>query len=155
MVVSNLDNEGHTLKFDDVCFEKDNSALKVLLRSSKTDQLGKGVVLLIPKTGTETCPVKCMLQYVNVRKTQLCKHLFCHFNSLPLTRYQFSTVLKKSLGALGLQKSHYRSHSFRIGAATTASQNGMADDKIKSFGRWKSDAFKSYIRIPTDALALK
>ena len=37
--------------------------------------------------------------------------------------------------------------SFKIGAATYAAKQGVTDDKITHSGRWKSDAFKKYIRI--------
>ena len=42
-----------------------------------------------------------------------------------------------------------KSHSFRIGGATNAICKGVSYDKIKEMGRWKSDAAKRYIRIPT------
>ena len=45
-----------------------------------------------------------------------------------------------------LDPSRYKGHSFRI-AATYAIEQGVSDDKIKHLGRWKSDAFKKYIRI--------
>jgi len=46
------------------------------------------------------------------------------------------------LQILGEEYTNYKSHSFRIGAAI----KGVAVDEIKTAGRWKSDAFKSYIR---------
>ena len=39
----------------------------------------------------------------------------------------------------------YKLHSFRIGAAGLAAENSMYDAQIWGLGRWKSDAFKSYI----------
>lgn len=104
---------------------------------------------MIPKTESETCPLKHMLKFLRLRRGINCKYLFCHTNGMPVTRYQFSAVLKKSLLALGYQNSNYRSHSFRIGAATTASKNGLTNEKVQLCGRWKSSAFKAYIRIPS------
>ena len=46
-----------------------------------------------------------------------------------------------------LDPNRYKGHSFRIGAATYAAEQGVSDDKIRHSGRWKSDAFKKYIRI--------
>ena len=37
---------------------------------------------------------------------------------------------------------------FWIGAATTAAERGIPDSIIKVLGRWKSDAFQTYIRMP-------
>jgi len=50
------------------------------------------------------------------------------------------------LQILGEEYTRYKSHSFRIGAATNAAIKGVSVDKIKTAGRWKSDAFKSYIQ---------
>ena len=46
-----------------------------------------------------------------------------------------------------LDPNGYKGHSFRIGAATYAAEQGVSDDKIRHLGEWKSDAFKKYIRI--------
>ena len=72
--------------------------------------------------------------------------LFCHTNGTPLTRYQFGAVLTKSIQALGLKSEAYRSHSFRIGAASWLAVKGVPDETIKKLGRWKSDSYSKYIR---------
>ena len=46
---------------------------------------------------------------------------------------------------VGLEAEQYAGHSFRIGAATTADVN---DALIKTLGRWKSDAYTLYVRVP-------
>ena len=55
-------------------------------------------------------------------------------------------------GALAFCDSHcssYKSHSFRIDAASPAAENGMSDAQIRGLGRWKSNGFKLYIQSPT------
>ena len=42
----------------------------------------------------------------------------------------------------------YRTHSFRIGAATAAFEEGCLEVIIMEAGRWKSKSYKSYIRCP-------
>ena len=37
----------------------------------------------------------------------------------------------------------------KIGAASLAAEKGLSDAQIRHLGRWKSDAFKLYIRQPT------
>ena len=63
-----------------------------------------------------------------------------------LTRYQFQAVLRKAADFLGWQSEKFASHSFRIGAATTAAMNGVPEETIMKKGRWKSGAVKSYFR---------
>ncbi|VDI41058.1 ammonium transporter Rh [Mytilus galloprovincialis] len=46
----------------------------------------------------------------------------------------FPGVLKKSLNVLGLSQGKYSSHSFRIGAATSAAMNGLSDSEIQAMG---------------------
>jgi hypothetical protein len=65
----------------------------------------------------------------------------------PLTRYQVQKILQKSLCLLGHDGMNFNTHSFRIGAATSASMS-VPSDKLKEMGRWNSDAYKSYIRFP-------
>ena len=38
-------------------------------------------------------------------------------------------------------------HSFRIGAATRAAVKGYTAEQITVFGRWRSNAYMSYIRV--------
>ncbi|XP_076072127.1 uncharacterized protein LOC143043832 [Mytilus galloprovincialis] len=73
---------------------------------------------------------------------------FCHINGKSLTRFQFQTVLNKGLKFLSLNTSRFNTHSFRIGAATSAFMSGKTENKIKTMGRWMSSSFQRYIRIP-------
>ena len=43
--------------------------------------------------------------------------------------------------------------SFQIGAASSARSASIPDSQIQVLGRWKSDAYKSYIRTPLSDLA--
>ena len=52
----------------------------------------------------------------------------------------------------GLDDSNYNTHSFRIGATTTAKAMGIADVHIQLLGRWRSSAYQDYIKMPTPVL---
>ena len=60
--------------------------------------------------------------------------------------YQFNPELSRCLTFCGLDTKKYKGHSFRIGAASHAADKGFSDAQVRTLGRWKSGAFKSYIR---------
>ena len=45
-----------------------------------------------------------------------------------------------------LDPTKYKEHSFRIEAATLAAESGFSDAQIRLLGRWRSNAFRKYIR---------
>ena len=63
-----------------------------------------------------------------------------------VTRYQFSVVLYQALRGMGIDSSKIKTHSFQIGAASCHFERGTPHEGIKRVSRWKSDAFKTYIR---------
>ena len=60
----------------------------------------------------------------------------------------FSQQFNLSFILAGCQSKYYKGHSFRIGAATSAVAAGIPEAQIILMGRWSSDAYKKYIRIP-------
>ncbi len=137
-----------SLAVEDVSFAGDcRKYLDVTIRFSKTDQRGQTTKLRIESnpTSSHLCPVKAMSDFLVIRPK--CEgQLFVHFGGDPLTSYQFSAMLKRGISLMGLCPQHFSSHSFRIGAATSAVLNGIPSDCIKNMGRWKSSAYQRYIR---------
>ncbi|XP_041442960.1 uncharacterized protein LOC121401588 isoform X3 [Xenopus laevis] len=123
---------------------QEGKALDYVSRS-KTDQEGKGRWIGIEATGKITCTVKALVNYRTVRPGggQL---LLLHKDSSPLSAFQFSQVLKKAVIVNGWDPKKFSSYSFRIGAATEAAMRGECIEKIKKMGRWKSEAYRKYIR---------
>ncbi|XP_071087974.1 uncharacterized protein [Haliotis cracherodii] len=118
------------------------------LPHSKGDQHGYGnSVGIEPTPGKSPCPVAALKAYLKVRPSGPAQ-AFIHFDHSPLTRYQFQAVLKKALALSSIGTESYSSHSFRIGAATTAAINGVPPHLIQQYGRWKSECYQSYIRLP-------
>ena len=62
--------------------------------------------------------------------------------------YQFTSVLAKAISALNKDTKAYKSHSFRIGASTEMTMRGLSSSVIQNSGRWVSNCFRTYIRIP-------
>lgn len=144
----------HALKRGDVSII--NNLLTVRIQSCKTDQIGQGHIIEVKSSDDAVlCPVRAVGKYLQMRQSFSCDQLFCHANDAPLTRYQFSAVLEKTLKFTKRPDcGNFKSHSFRIGAATVASLRGIPDEEIKVMGRWKSDCFRRYIRINTDSMLL-
>ena len=66
----------------------------------------------------------------------------------PLSRRTLASNLHILLELCGLQPNNYNTHSFRIGAATTAAAAGLPAWLIKILGRWRSDSYERYIHLP-------
>ena len=75
--------------------------------------------------------------------------LFCWPGGAPIKRSIFVQQLNRALGYFNLDPTLYKAHSFRIRAATRDAAKGLSDAQIHQLGRWKSNAFLSYIRTPS------
>ena len=63
------------------------------------------------------------------------------------------TLLNGLLTELHIDTWKYNTHSFRIGAATTARQANILDPLIQLMGRWKGNAYLTYIKTPPMEMA--
>ena len=150
---SSYDPEVH-LSIKDVAV--DNRAkprmLKVSIKQSKTDPFRQGVTLCLGKTDLELCPVDALLPYLVVRGN-LEGPLFIMADGRRLTHELFSNSLDTILAKLRINSGEYNTHSFRIGAATSASEAGIPDSTIMMLGRWQSNAYQRYIKTTPEKLA--
>ena len=121
------------------------------IKQSKTDPFRKGARLCLGRTASVVCPIKALLPYLAIRGSAP-GSLFNSESGAPLTRAQFKTLLSMTLKRAGLDDSKYNTHSFRIGAATSAKAVGISDVHIQLLGRWKSSAYQGYIKTPTHIL---
>ena len=96
--------------------------------------------------GTHINPIGVMQEFVHNRGS-IQAALFCFPDGSPIIRRYFDNYLKSLLGFCGLDSTHFKGHSFRIGAATAAAMRGDSYAQIRASGRWASDAFRRYIRI--------
>ena len=121
-VKSSSDQNGHSLNYENVKLTKINveNELHIKICSSKTDQKQNSVTLVFQNQSvSDICPIQLLQSYLNMRfpGTNGSKQLYVHFNGMPLTKYQFCSILQKCL-AFCDASFHIRSHSFRIGRAT-------------------------------------
>ena len=128
------------------------SVVQLTIKQSKTDPFRQGAQLYLGQTEAEVCPVGAVLAFLAIRGA-LPGPLFTTDNGQYLTRERFAGLLSKTLLAAGVSDKGYTTHSFHIGAATTAKEAGISDVHIKMLGRWKSEAYQLYVRTPRDRLA--
>jgi len=70
--------------------------------------------------------------------------LFQWQDGTPLSKSKFVEAVWQGLSAANLPAQQFASHSFRIGAATTAAMVGLQDSAIQTLGRWRSDCYQLY-----------
>ena len=114
-------------------------SMTVHLTRSKTDTSGSGVDVRVGSCADHLiCPVRTMQSYLQLRPT-VDGPLLAYHNNTPLTRQAITNELRTLLPLCGVaEPSSYASHSFRIGAATSAAIAGVPDHLIRHMGRWRS-----------------
>lgn len=143
------DASAHVIQFKALTFQVKGQAIlscNIILPHYKHSL--KPASLHIPKSGVPAvCPVANLVRYCNIRGKKD-GPLFLTEIGTPVTSRQFSRGLKSSIQDLGLPSHLYTPHSFRIGGASFAQQCNFSESRIQSLGRWKSAAFRKYLRTP-------
>ena len=119
--------------------------IEVVIKQSKCDPFGGGVMLSVGATYNDLCPVAAMLVYL-VQHGSVLGPLFMFSDGRLLTKDCFVSALRTALTDGGIDSSLYTGHNFRVGAATTAALKGLQESLIKTLGRWESSAYQLYIR---------
>lgn len=126
------------------------SCLQIHIKASKTDPFRQGCHVFVGLGSSSLCAVRAVLTYL-ARRGNRPGPLFIHANGRPLTRQLLTDRLRSILQSAGVV-GNYSSHSFRIGAATMAAKRGIPDHLIQVLGRWKSDAYKLYVKTPPETI---
>ncbi len=127
----------------------EDETISYTIKQSKTDQTKKGHFIYIFNLQSPILPYQTLLAFLHLRKSQSklpSDPLFTDDSNRPVTRFWFQKHLKAVLHLSDTPAGNFSSHSFRIGAATTAAHKGLSQQQIQELGRWSSEAFKSYIR---------
>ena len=145
---------GAHLTYGDIAVDSvaDPNTLRVRIKASKTDPFRKGIDVFLGRTHSQLCPVEAMMAFLAIRGDKA-GFLFQFKDGRNLTKDRFIKKVRDLLQKAGVDASKYAGHSFRIGAATTASQCGIGEATIKMLGRWESSAYLLYIKTPRDHLA--
>ena len=124
-------------------------AMTIRLAKSKTDPNGHGVDIHIGPAIPPYCAVSALLAYLvaSPADSSADSPLLTRQCGRPLTRQFFTDEVRRLLLQTGVSTAgHYASHSFRIGAASSAAMANVPEWLIRSMGRWRSDCVLRYIR---------
>ena len=141
---------------------KDLSRVKegyiALLRHSKTDQTGQGIVKGIPFGGRQiTCPVRTLDDYLQERDAftgssedagpTLLRYSKKGPMASGITAQTVNIVVKEALERIGVDATDYSGHSLRAGFVTTAAKAGKRLDLImRQTGHKNVETVMRYIR---------
>jgi len=122
--------------------------MEVTLPISKTDPFRKGIQLTIAASQDPACPVQAMKRFLTWDTHRSHEQpLFCigRDTQQAFTRDYVVQKLQQLALQTGLGHGTWNGHSFRRGAATWAAEVGISETDIQTLGRWRSDAYKTYI----------
>ena len=145
----------HALRAVNVHEAQNKRQYTIFLYSSKTHSLGshpQKIIIkpeLLGRHGKRFfCPVEELSNYLQLRPGYASteEQFFIFQDRTPLLAEHINSLLAEILTKLKLDPQLYKSHSFRIGRATDLSKQGVGIEKIKSLGRWKSNAVYKYLR---------
>ena len=117
--------------------------LKILIRRSKTDQSGEGVIKAIPYfDNKEFCPVITLKKYISSKsKVEREEKIF------KISDKSVALIIKKYAEKAGLDASRYAGHSLRSGFATTAAEFGAEERNIMAMtGHKTTQMVRRYIQ---------
>ena len=125
--------------------------LVINLKKSKTDQFKIGCSIVLARSDSPICPVSALLAYLHLRGPSQ-GPLFVFRDDSFLTRERFSRLVGRSVQLAGWS-GNFTTHSFRVGAATSAAAIGVPDYLIRALGRWNSDAYLLYVKLPRQQMS--
>ena len=141
-VTHSKDNK-HNLQLSNISLNKSDSKLRIDFTSFK---FSKGIVpAQLTKRHSTSCPVRLFTSH-HTHYPKENGPAFVHKNGKPLSRLYVKRKISESLQAISKDPSIFDTHSFRIGRATDMFLEGYSDTQIQLAGRWKSTAFKKYIK---------
>jgi integrase len=124
--------------------------VRISVRRSKGDQVGRGELVAIGRTGSVICPIKALehwLTAVGIAEGRVFRSV-AKGGRLGLTFSDKSVarVVKHRAKLAGLDPAMFAGHSLRAGFATAAARAGVEERDIARHTRHKSAAVRRYIR---------
>jgi hypothetical protein len=126
---------------------KEGRYVEYTLPGSKSDPKCKGSKIIIKEATTGPCPLKEFLKYLKTRRAihPHRKELYVKMDGKIPRRSWFMDRLRYLSG-----KETIGSKSLRAGGASMIAASGEAETNLKLRGRWTSNAYKRYVKDPTE-----
>ena len=117
--------------------------IKILIKRSKTDQSGEGIIKAIPYfENQEFCPVLTLRDYINKKISKKNEDKIFEISDKSV-----ALIIKKYAQKAGLDSSKYAGHSLRSGFATTAAEFGAEERNIMAMtGHKTTQMVRRYIQ---------
>ena len=128
-----------SIDYDDLDFVTEG--VKIILRRSKTDQTGLGMIKAIPYFDNKNyCPVTSLKNWINFSKIDNGKIFNISDKTVALT-------IKKYALLAGLDRNRYAGHSLRSGFATSTAETGADERSIMAMtGHKTTQMVRRYIQ---------
>ena len=140
-----------SIDYNDVEFVPEG--IKIVVRRSKTDQFGEGMVKGLPYFSNQIyCPVlhlKKWLEISNIKSGPIFRKFNKGFSlsNNGLTDQTVALLLKKYLSVAGIENKNYSGHSLRSGFATVSAESGADERSIMAMtGHKTTQMVRRYIK---------
>ena len=144
----------YTLLAEDVALlsnsETGDTSLQFRIKAPKEDKAGRSVIVDVFQAREEICPVSAYKKWKALGPPfERGQPAFRWADGTPLTTKRLNSILRDRLaGYLEGDEKFYTTHSFRTGAASMMGALGYSDEDIKAMGKWSSNAFENYTKLP-------
>jgi integrase len=140
-----------SLDYEDIDFVPEG--LKIIIKRSKTDQFGEGMIKGLPYfTNQEYCPVIYLQKWLklsNIKSGSLFRRFTkgSKLTNKRLTDQTVALLLKKYLNSAGIDNENYSGHSLRSGFATVSAESGADERSIMAMtGHKTTQMVRRYIK---------
>jgi site-specific recombinase XerD len=144
-------NELVSIDFNDIEFVTEG--VKIIIKRSKTDQFGEGMIKGLPYFSNQNyCPVLHLKKWLDLSKITS-GPIFRRFSKSfklgksRLTDQSVALLLKEYLGFAGIENKNYSGHSLRSGFATVSADSGADERSIMAMtGHKTTQMVRRYIK---------
>ena len=127
--------------------------VKIIIKRSKTDQFGEGMIKGLPYFNNQTyCPVLHLKKWLEISKIKS-DSIFRKFNKGSnlsdnrLTDQTIALIIKNYLSLAGIENKNYSGHSLRSGFATASAESGADERSIMAMtGHKTTQMVRRYIK---------